>query len=196
MNKKTILVIITGILLAVAGAGVGATFSRYTSEATATPEAKVAKWHVNVGGEDISNGETKQFNAVIKWEDNENVQPDYIAPGSKGTITFIIDADRTQVPIDYSIVINTKEISSHSQISIKQVTASPHNEKETTLNADDAYTFNGGIDLADVSKPVTITINLEWENQEDKNADDTSLGATAPILSLPITFTASQRIVE
>ena len=63
MNKKTLLVVATGILLAVAGAGVGATFSRYTSEATATPEAKVAKWAVKVGETDISNGSNKTFNA-------------------------------------------------------------------------------------------------------------------------------------
>ncbi len=206
MNKKTLLVVATGILLAVAGAGVGATFSRYTSEATATPEAKVAKWAVKVGETDISNGSNKTFNAKITWETNENVETGYFAPGSKGHITFDIDATGTQVPVDYSIAIDETALKNHSQIAIKNVTASPStNGVESTLeelNKDENENaiYTGSIELNAEKKKITITINLEWADNVNTNADDTILGAGNEsgntVLSLPVTVTASQRVAQ
>ncbi len=184
------------LLVTIAGGTIGATLSRYQSEATTTPQLDVAKWYVKVGGEDISDGEQKQFNAIIDWEENENISKDeenLIAPGSKGTISFEIEADQTQVPIDYTVKINTEEIKEHSQIKITDVTATPNNESDSKLNNIEDYTYTGGIDLDDISKPIKITINLEW-TALGSESDDTALGAESPILSLPITFTASQRI--
>ena len=54
MEKRNyILVGIAAILLCLVGGVVGATFSRYTSQATATPTAKVAKWQVKVNDQNI-----------------------------------------------------------------------------------------------------------------------------------------------
>ena len=195
MNKKTILVTITGVLLAVAGGAVGATLSRYQSMATTTPVLNVAKWHVVVGNEDISKGEAKTFNAKINWT-NDLAAEGVMAPGSTGTITFTIDGKDTQVPIDYEININTDSIKDHEQIKIKNVTSTVENEQPQDLTGSNPY--KSTIELADMSKPVTITINLEWENQEGKNEDDTSLGVgngeANTVLSLPVTVTASQKV--
>ncbi len=197
MNKKTALVMVTAILLAVAAGTVGATYSRYTSAATATPQAQVAKWKVSVGSVDISNGEPQTFTAQVNWDTNENILnngSNLIAPGSSGKITFIIDATGSEVPVDYTIDINNEEIADHSQITIEKVGATPNAGQETFLAGDISSEYRGNITLTDISKPVTINVYVKWAAQGANDADDTKLGAEAPLLNLPITVTASQHI--
>ncbi len=194
-TRNYILIGITAVLLCIVGGVVGATFSRYTSSATATPQAQVAKWKVLVGTQDISDGQPHSFTATINWDENENILnngTDLIAPGSTGKITFAINATGTQVPIDYSVNINTEEIDKHTQIKIASVTATPSAGEVTSLNKSESN-YNGSIELNAIGTPITITINVQWEAQTN-DPDDTSLGAAALPINLPITVTANQRI--
>ena len=202
MNKKTILVAITGVLLAVAGGAVGATLSRYQSMATTTPVLNVAKWYVKVGETDISQGETKNFTANIKWDENALVEENLMAPGSKGTISFDVVTTGTQVPIEYTLGINEENIESHTQITIEKVTATydDTNEDSITLNKEtdlentsDSYT--GNIPLDKIGKKLTIKIFVKWD-PSGHDEDDTKLGAAATPIDLPLTFTASQQIAK
>ncbi len=193
-TRNYVLIGIVAILLCVVGGVVGATFSRYTSTATATPTAKVAKWKVLVGNQDISSGETKSFDATVTWDENVNIQTGFIAPGSKGKMTFVINANETQVPVDYTVNINTEEINLHKQIKITKVTATPSEGTEADLSSiAESSTYSGKIELSEISKPVTVTVYVEWAAQEN-DSDDTTIGSTLSTISLPITVTANQRI--
>ncbi len=200
MKKRNyILIGIVAILLCVVGGVVGATFSRYTSTATATPQAQVAKWKVKVNETEISKNGSHTFNPTITWT-NALAANGVMAPGSTGTITFTLDGSDTQVPIIYNVAINTQSIKNYSQISIKSVTAEKNSEGKTELKLlnstenEEIKNYTGNIELDDINSPLTITINLEWKNDDENNQSDTTIGSTIEDFDLPITVTASQKV--
>ena len=54
--------------------------------------------------------------------------------------------------------------------------------------------YKGTIPLDKVSKKVIVTIKLKWENNNDNNVDDTTIGSSISSFNLPIKVIASQHL--
>ena len=191
MNKKSILVGIAVLLLAVVGGIAGATYSRYISSASTTPTAKVAKWKVTVNNVDIT-GKSETFEAPITWEENENIANDVIAPGRKGTSTLTIDPSGSQVAVKYSIKIGdltgaNGEYTNPVEVESIQVDGVTLEYDETTK------TYSKDLELTEL-KPQDVKVNVIWKTTNDEN--DTAAGVAEPTISIPLTVTAEQFIAS
>lgn len=184
-NKKSLVAIIA--LFLVIGVCIS-TYAVYKSSATGTATVDAAAWVIEVNGSDIVTSNTYTFAAAdINWTSYGNGQAGTIAPGATGTITIKIDADGTQVPVDYVVEIGTKTASGVASpdfttagFTVTKASSSPD------LTGTIAYNATSG------QMEKTITLDVVWTGTDstDKNAADVSLeGAT---ISIPVTVTTTQ----
>ncbi len=197
MKNKKILIMIAVVLLIIVIGVIGFTFAKYQSIGESNINPKVAKWHVLVNDIDISDGKTKKFTANIDWNQNDNIYNNgktLIAPGSKGIVSFDIDARESQVSLDYVFTIDTEALDSHKQIKITKVTATQKNsEEETQLLG--LKTYSGTISLNHINEISTIKIYIEWD-PEINDDDDYNLGTKDIPLNIGIKVTVSQHITD
>ena len=191
-NKKSLLAII--VLLIVVGACVS-TYAIYKSSASGTATATAAAWVVNVNNSNIVTSDTYTFSAAdIVWDNStSNAASGTIAPGSTGTITILIDADGTQVPVDYTVALGQvtygsttpyTNVSNDAGFTVALKSGSP------ALTGTIAYSATEG----EMEK--IIQLQVTWtgtaSDSDDKNAADVNLAAQN--LQIPVTVTAAQHI--
>ena len=171
---------------------VGGTFAKYTSSATGTDNATVAKWSFKVGETDIaaSNEFTFDLFNTVKdtgGADEADINPAdgrIIAPGTQGSFDLVLK-NESQVTAQYAIdytVTNTNNI-------------------PVKFSVDGGSTWTN--DLADVaasdstklavgSEATTITVQWKWVF-DGNDANDTALGSAATAtLTVAAAVTATQ----
>ena len=189
--------ILLAIVLVAAVTVIGGTYSRYISNATVNTTVDIAKWSIKLNGTDISTEPTTK-QVELTYEANEFVKDTTIAPGTKGTFDIVLDPTDSEVAIDYLLNIDTANISgiasNGANIAItgaKYVIDGQAEASATITN--DTITINEG--LADVlaDNKVTISVTIEWQDN-DSNAADTVIGVAGGTITIPVTVTASQHI--
>jgi hypothetical protein len=108
-------VLLVAVLLSTCA--ISGTFAKYTSTASGTATAKVAKWDVKVGEVSL-NATTKDFTfnlfetivdtydagAQSRDDANKTVEDGHIAPGTKGTYTITL-TNASEVNVEYTATI-------------------------------------------------------------------------------------------
>lgn len=173
---------------------VGGTFAKYTSSATGTDSATVAKWSFKVGETDIaaSNEFTFDlFNTIIKdsnGTDNETdmspVDGSIIAPGTQGSFDLVLK-NESQVTAQYAIdytVTNTGHIP--VQFSVDGGAHWTDDLADVVASDSTKLAANSG----------TTTINVQWKWDFNGNdTTDTTLGsAGTATLTVAAVVTATQ----
>lgn len=186
-GNKRLLVVFALLLLAVVSYS---TYAIYKSSATGTASAKVAAWVVKVNNDDIVSTDTFTFKSSdIVWDNTvSNAKEGTIAPGSTGTITILIDADGSEVPVDYTAELGA--------ITAEDTVIS--NVAEFTVNVASDSSLTGTIAQSDTegSMEKTIVLQVAWtgtvNDSAEKNTAD--LGLAAATLNIPVTVTTSQHL--
>ena len=173
---------------------VGGTFAKYTSSATGTDSATVAKWSFKVGETDIATTDTFTFDLfkTIKDSDGTNnetemnpVDGSIIAPGTQGSFDLVL-TNASQVTAQYAIDYT---VTNNNDIPVK-------------------FSFDGGTtwtnDLADVaasdstklaanSGTTTIKVQWKWDFNGSDDSFDTALGIGGnAVLTVKAEVTATQ----
>lgn len=191
MKKKRGMVLALIIaLLVVAGAGIY-TYARYQTSRTGNGTVTIAKWAavVKQGGSEVSNN----FNLTLTPVANSNVASGKVAPGSSATATLVLDLTGTEVVTDYEVEIG--DVSGLPDgMTVSSVTAVQDSQAVTLTQSGSKYT--GQVALADVSKPITFTITVTWENSDSaaRITSDTTAGEAAGTKTVPVIVTAKQHI--
>ncbi len=184
-NKKLLVVAVLLLLLAVSYS----TYAIYKSSATGTGSVNAAAWVVKVqsGSQSEANIVTSNTFTLddITWDTTNRVgQNNTIAPGDHGTVQIKIDADGSQVAVDYVVAIDVTALNNPNFT----VTADSNGDPLIgTIN----YSATAG------AMEKTITLNVVWTAVDDDtpttgaNAKDIALQGTQ--LSIPVTVTATQR---
>ena len=172
---------------------VGGTFAKYTSSATGTDSATVAKWSFKVGEKDIATNDTFTFDLfnTIKdsnGTDNETDISPYdgtiIAPGTQGSFNLVL-TNASQVTAQYAIdytVTNTGNIPVQFSVDGGRTWT----DDLTDVTASDATK------LAANSGTTTITVQWKWVF-DGNDANDTALGSAATAtLTVVAAVTATQ----
>lgn len=203
MNKKTIKsMMIVLMLLAVGLYFVSGTYARYTSSASGEGTVQVAKWAVKINEKDATQSEA--FTIEFTEVENANVVNGFIAPDSQLYADFTIDPTGSQVAMDYSftlgaITADTGDVP--ETVKVLKVVPVVEGVEGTELTAtEDVY--SGTIELVDqetaltADEAVTMRVYVEWEdlNTSDANTTDTSVGVSAPTLSMTVNATATQDV--
>ena len=201
MKKNKMMRIASVLLVAVllSTSVISGTFAKYTSTATGSDEARVAKWDFKVSGSTV-NSNTFTFDLFKTINDTaggaeSDINPSdgtIIAPGTQGSfeITLKNDSEVTaQYKIDYTVT-NTNNIPVKFSL--------------------DGTDWKDDIDELDVTTPVTVAIGATatpvtvywmWEfergttdgEKETNNGDDTTLGlAGTATIEVTATVTVEQ----
>lgn len=177
---------------------VGGTFAKYTSSATGTDSANVAKWDIRVNGSNITVSDTFDFNlfSTVKDTTDGNTESDMapnggtiIAPGTKGE--FVINLQNLS---EVNAVYNT-EYTVTSNVSSIPVQYSLDGYNWTT-EISDLNRTNCEIGLG-TEKSVTVYWKWDFSNGEVADAYDTLLGSmpaggTVPVIYVTAKVTATQ----
>ncbi|MDO4341780.1 MAG: hypothetical protein Q4C44_03440 [bacterium] len=138
-------------------------------------EVNTGGWTIKLNEKNISSGVTEKFtlNNITYNNTNPNIDEKYIAPGKSGYFDIILDPTGTEVAISYEIKVNLEDTNYPSNIkfSVEELNSNANITSENN-------TFTGVISLEEVTKSKTITLrlHLNWENDEQFNEEDTSLG--------------------
>ena len=174
-NKKILVVAVLLLLIAVSYS----TYAIYKSTATASTTVSTAAWVVEVNDQALTQA-THTFNlGNITWATpTVSKVSGKIAPGDHGTAQIVIEAEGTEVDLNYTVAIDT--------------TAFDNNQFSVTADSNGAP-LTGSILYSDSSKTKTITLNINW-NAVDTNAANTQdLGdAGQANLAIPVTVTVTQ----
>ena len=188
--------IIALILLVVALFFIAGTYARYSTTGSANAKANVANWNVSIKRDNTDLTQTTQ-DIVFTVEPNEYVVSNKIAPATRATAQIEVDLTGTEVAVDLKTVFDSTQlsnvISSNSKISF------------TTTVDGTSYTSNSPIYIPLVNDSAftesngkkTLTIAIEWENDDENNALDTAVGTATQAertISIPVTLTAQQHI--
>ena len=157
---------------------VGGTFAKYTSSATGTDSATVAKWDIKVGGTNIATNNTFTFNLFETIKDSNGtadetymspVDGTIIAPGTRGSFDIVIKND-SQVNATYAIdytVTNTNNIPVKFSV-------------DGTNWFDDINYLDVRSVAINMGATATVTVQWMWEFERiDGDTQDTTLGSAA-----------------
>lgn len=197
-NGILIVVVIAFLITIIAG-----TYARFSSSGTASGAGEIAKWHVELGNQDISSQE-KTINVTLApdAESNTNVTSGKIAPGQVLSGTFTVDPTGSEVAIDYLLTIGSMQVvggtwNEDSEVSLSKVTALLEDETEATkltINDSNAIYFENLTNVTN-GKDVTFKVYVTWENSNDANNEaDTANGSAITEISIPVTVVARQHI--
>ena len=157
---------------------VGGTFAKYTSSATGTDSATVAKWDIKVNGENIATSDVFVFELFQTITDSDLISAEtdiapadgsIIAPGTSGKFSIAIQ-NLSQVNATYAIdytVTNTGNI-----------------PVEFSTNGTDWKTNINDLDVTNVAiglgTDTTVTVQWRWRFEADNVTEgdnaDTTLG--------------------
>lgn len=171
---------------------VGGTFAKYTSSATGTDSATVAKWDIKVGGTNIATNDTftfdlfktiKDSNGTADENDMSPVDGTIIAPGTRGSFDIVIKND-SQVNATYAIdytVTNTNNIPVKFSV-------------DGTNWFDDINYLDVRSVAINMGATATVTVQWMWEFERiDGDTQDTTLGSAA---SATLTVSAAVSAIQ
>ena len=173
---------------------VGGTFAKYTSSATGTDNATVAKWSFKVGETDIATTDTFTFDLFKTIKDSDGINNEtemnpvdgsIIAPGTQGSFDLVL-TNASQVTAQYAI----------------DYTVTNNNDIPVKFSVDGGTTWTN--DLADVaasdstklaanSGTTTIKVQWKWDFNGSDDSFDTALGIGGnAVLTVKAEVTATQ----
>lgn len=184
---------IAGFMLAVSllmTCVISSTMAKYTSAATGSDTATVAKWSVKVNGSEIavSPAATVDFGLFDTVKDSNgadeetDVATGKIAPGTSGEFTLTIE-NSSEVNAQYAI-----DFTVTNDANIPLEFSADGTEWKTSLE--------GVTDTIAMSATATKTIYWRWAFEQTDvttgDAADTALGIAAPTVTVSATITATQ----
>lgn len=192
-TKRSPFMRIAGFMLAVSllmTCVISSTMAKYTSAATDSDTATVAKWSVKVNGSEIavSPAATVDFGLFDTVKDSNgtdeetDVATGKIAPGTSGEFTLTIE-NSSEVNAQYAI-----DFTVTNDANIPLEFSADGTEWKTSLE--------GVTDTIAMSATATKTIYWRWAFEQTDvatgDAADTALGIAAPTVTVSATITATQ----
>ena len=190
-NNKTVkfmaLVLFVTILAIILVSG---TYAKYTTSATGSDTATVAKWSIKLGDEDIAKSTEKTFTidlfSTITNTDGtgeKNVKKtdgSLIAPGTMGSFTLASLKNESEVNAKYSV---TYTLSNESGVPLEFTT---NKDDESSWKSDFTAVNVSNEALATDATATTATVYWRWAFTKDtaRDTSDTTLGTTTPTVTL------------
>ena len=190
-NNKTVkfmaLVLFVTILAIILVSG---TYAKYTTSATGSDIATVAKWSIKLGDEDIAKSTEKTFTIDLfstitntDGSEEKNVKKTdgtLIAPGTMGSFTLASLKNESEVNAKYSV---TYTLLNESGVPLEFTT---NKDDESSWKSDFTAVNVSNEALATDATATTATVYWRWAFTKDtaRDTSDTTLGTTTPTVTL------------
>lgn len=193
--KKILIILILFMILFVAYKLIN-TYAVFYSEGKGKIVQENATWTIYVNEINISSKNSNQFNVdTFEIQENEHVAEGKIAPNTTGSFYIIIDPKNTNVSIKYDIQLDQSKITTDRV----KITSIEEVKTQNNLIKTGENTYTGVIPLSSIEAGTTnkIKLTINWENDENNNEKDTSIGTNANAkMSVPINVTVTQYLGE
>lgn len=193
--KKSIFAL---MILALLIALIGGTYARYVSTATGSGSVDIAKWAVKVNEADISNAAgTFDLNFTAN---NAGTVSNKVAPGGTATAYVDVDLTGTEVSVDFACELAenatalTDVFGANYADKVTVTVGTPELQGTTSNMTLDAANKVVTVGDAAMNGTVRVPITLTWTDATANNAADTTTGAAAAQLEIPVTLTVQQHI--
>lgn len=179
-NKKFLVVALLLLLVAVSFG----TYAIYKSSASGTKSVNAAAWIVKVqsGSQDEANivsSNTFTLDDIV-WDTTNRIgQNGTIAPGDHGTVSIKIDADGSEVAVNYVVSIDVAALNNP-------------NFTVTAAGSGDPLTGTIPYSATDGAMEKNITLNVVWNGQDSETANSADIALQGTEISIPVTVTATQ----
>ena len=201
MKKKLSILAVLLLAVTISAYSVGGTYAKYTTTASVTGTAPVAKWAVALkSGNTVFNGTTTTFDLIGTRKDTKDdaaetdVVADKIAPGTYGDFALEVDGTNTEVTYNYSISFTV----ANPPANLKFYSDEDMTSELTAVN--DVYSLDGTVAHDAASKDNTLQVYWKWAYEVGEGAEaiatndgvDTELGTTPVSMVVTATLTATQ----
>lgn len=190
-NNKTVkfmaLVLFVTILAIILVSG---TYAKYTTSATGSDTATVAKWSIKLGNEDIAKSTEKTFtidlfSTITNTDGSEEkivkkTDGSLIAPGTMGSFTLLSLKNESEVNAKYNV---TYTLANESGVPLEFTT---NKDDESSWKSDFTAINVSNEALATDATATTATVYWRWAFTKDtaRDTSDTTLGTTTPTVTL------------
>ena len=175
-NKKILIIAILLLLFSISLSS----YAIYRSTATSSDSIRAAKWVIKANNTDIVANNTFTL-GTLDCGNNSIGQNGTIAPGDTCTATIVIDADGSEVAVDYTVAIDTSALTT---LGNSQITVAAHSGSSLTDTI--AYSATSG------QMEATVVLDVTW-NAVDTAAQNTlDVNTSVAELEIPITVSVVQ----
>ena len=190
-EKRTIKLIVISILIIAVISLIGFAFARYVTMLNGNTQAPIAKWSFDSKILDSTQTEEVSDFSVTRTDDNDDVDPNTIAPGTSGEFIIEIDATGTETLLTYDVQIT------FTNKPTNLVFYSDSQRTNAIIIADNKLVLDGFMSLSD-NKKRDIPIYWDWaletgstpsEIEDNDEIDTTFIGKT---MSMQIATTGKQ----
>jgi len=187
-HKKSILLVVLLLLVAIATAYVGGTYAKYTESFSREAKATVAKWNFV--------GDNEQKTLAIDFSekyDATTLVDGKIAPGTSGSFKIKLTNDTTETGVNFILALGDV---SNLPTNLKFYKDSAY---KTEITPNGETTITGQLKAKDATG-VEVPLYWKWEYEtKDTNNSvtagdtaDTTNGKDAQELTVPVTITGNQ----
>ena len=169
------------------------TGARYTSKASSSVSQQVAKWAMVVNNVDVANGATSFGTVPLIIIDDNCVAPGMMAPGITAVASFFIDPTGVEVAFEYDVELEDIEGVPEALDIVVKVNGTEIEGISGIFSG--IKLLPGDVAMTSADK-LNITVEFIWDNNDINNANDTLIGLLAENLSLPVSVTVRQHLIE
>ena len=155
------------ILLGITVLVISNTFALFETNASGNTEFQIGKWVIKLNNRDISLDKIITLDDFV-YVNSNHVEQNYFAPTSKAEYEIDIDANETDVSVEYTLDIDDSDISEYPNINFKILDLNTNEEIDDT-------TLSGIMYQNESNKTKRLKLVLEWENDGLNDESDTSL---------------------
>ena len=176
MKKNKKLLVIAVLLLLVT---IGFSYAIYRSSTRANGTVNTAAWSVKINGTDMDSANYTFGYSNIHWDANPG-KDNTIAPGATGHIDIPVDASGSQVDVILTAALESTTLPDGMNATISQASQ--------TI----AYSATEG------QMKANVRINITWTGtvKDATSKDTTDKAANGSEISIPVTLTARQKVVD
>ena len=188
--RRFLWVVIAAIMLLGASLFVE-TFALFESSGEGLASLSIGKWNINLNNLDVTEVNELTLNDLV-YEENDNVEGTYFAPGSRASYEIVIDPLDTDVAIRYDISIDLSGLENNPNITF-EVT-----EVSSGTITNNGLTYSGVISLQAIQEEevVSMKMSIVWIDDENYDEADTLLMERLSALKIPISIKFTQYLGE
>lgn len=168
MKKKYLFILLFLGILIVSGIILQSTYAKYRKKVDQGVELTLARWNIKLNNETITGKDVLSEKIVPKFEGNEYVLDDVIAPGSTGYFDLLIDSSEVDVSFKYTISVATEDIEKYPDIVAYSYVINPTDNSETLDYTDEGITG----EIEHNTPLTTIRVYVKWNDDENNTMDN------------------------
>lgn len=170
-------------------------FAIYKSSVKGTSEFNTADWEIKLNNQNITTSNTFTFSLNdATWTHKSDINTEgetkkVIAPGSVGVYTLGINAENTEVEVQYDVTVKVKQDDTVIDISTLNPNLTIGVYKDDTLQSSPARGF------IDAGGSQNLDIKIIWNDVDDEDSNEADVGIKDSNFVIEVTVVTKQRTV-